>query len=88
MIRILAGICARIIVCCKDNGTTAAAAASYEMVFDAVRTLCKFSLLISQQNYFDLAHNAADYALLQYYQKKGIFWKRKMLQSEMVKIAD
>jgi len=78
MIRTLAVNCAPILVCSTDNRTTVAETASDEMVMGAVRALCEFSLLVSQQNHSDLSLKALDDALKQFYQKKGIFCGRKM----------
>jgi len=63
MIRSLAVNCAPILDCCKDDGKTPAETASDEMVMGAVRALCEFSLLVSQQNHSDLSLTALDDAL-------------------------
>jgi len=73
MIRTLAVNCAPILVCSKDDRKTAAETASDEMVMGAVRALCEFSPLVSQQNHSDVSLNALDYALKRFYQKTGIF---------------
>jgi len=86
MIRTRAVNCAPILVCSTDDGKTAAETASDEMVMGAVRTLCEFSLLVSQQNYSDLSLKALDYALKQFHQKKGIFREQKMSKSAKAKV--
>jgi len=63
MIRTLAVNCAPILVCSKNDGKTAGEAASDEMVMGAVRALCEFSLLVRQQNQFNLSLKALDDAL-------------------------
>jgi hypothetical protein len=73
MIRTLAVNCAPILDCSKDDGKTAAENAFNEMVMGAVRALCEFSLLVSQQNHSDLSLTALDDALKRFYQKKSIF---------------
>jgi len=81
MIRTLAMNCAPILVCSKDDGKTAVETASNEMVMGAVRVLCEFSLLVTQQNHSDLFLKALDDALKRFYQKKGIFQEQKMSKS-------
>ena len=88
MIRTLAVNCAPILVCSKDEGKTAAETASDKMVMGAVRALCEFSLLVSQQNHTDLCLKALDDVLKQFYQKKRIFRERKMSQSAKAKVDD
>jgi hypothetical protein len=46
------------IVCCTDDAKTAAETASVEIVMGAVRALCEFTLLVSQQNYLNLSLKA------------------------------
>jgi len=46
-----------------DNGKTAADAATDEIVISAVRTLCQFSVRVSQQNHFDMSLKALDNVL-------------------------
>jgi hypothetical protein len=86
MIRTLAVNCAPILDCSKDDGKTAAEKASDEMVMGAVRALCEFSLLVSQQNHSDLSLKALDNALKQFYQKNGIFPEQKMSKSAKAKV--
>jgi len=62
--------------------------ASDEMVMGAVRALCEFSLLVSQQNHCDLSLKVLDDALKRFYQKKGIFREQKMLKSAKAKVDD
>jgi hypothetical protein len=88
MIRTLAVNCAPILVCSTDDGKTAAETASDEMVMGAVRALCEFSLLVSQQNHSDLSLKALDDALKRFYQKKGIFREQKMSKSAKAKVDD
>jgi hypothetical protein len=78
MIRILAVNCAPILDCSKDDGNTPAETASGEIVMVAVRALCEFSLLVSQQNHSDLSLTALDAALQQFDKKKGAFRDQKM----------
>jgi len=73
MIRTLAVNCTPILDCSRDDGKTPAETASDEMVMGAVRALCEFSLLVSQQNHSDLSLTALDDALKQFYKKKGAF---------------
>jgi len=70
MIRTLAVNCTPMLDCSKDDGKMEDT--SDEMVIGALRALCKFSLLVSQQNHSDLPLEALDDALKQFYQKKGI----------------
>jgi hypothetical protein len=60
MIRTLAGNCAPILDCSKDDRQTVAENASDEMVIGGVRALCEFSLLVSQQYHSDLSLEALD----------------------------
>jgi len=73
MIRTWAVNCAPILVWSKDDGKTVAETASDEMVIEAVRALCEFSLLVSQHNHSDLFLKAIDDALKRFYQEKGFF---------------
>jgi len=73
IIRTLAMNCTPILVCCTDDGKTAAETASEEMVMGAVRALSEFSLLVSQQNHSDLSLKALDDAFKGFYQTKGNF---------------
>jgi hypothetical protein len=75
-----------VVVCCKNDGKTGAETASNAMVMGAVQALCEFSLLVSQQNHFDLSLNTLYNALKQFYQMKGIFQEQKMLNSAKTKI--
>jgi len=88
MIRSLAVNCAAILDCSKDDGKTATENASDEMVMGAVRALCEFSLLVSQQNHSDLSLKALEDALKRFYQKKGIFREQKMSKFAMAKVDD
>jgi len=78
MIRTLAVNCTPILDRSNDNGKTPAETASDEMVMGAVRALCEFSLLVSQQNHSDLSLTAVDDALKQFERKKGAFREQKM----------
>ena len=78
MIRSLAVNCALIRDCCKDDGKTPAETAYDELVMGAVRALCEFSLLGSQQHHSDLSLTALDNALKRFYKKKGAFREQKM----------
>ena len=88
MIRTLAVNCAPILVCSTEDEKTAVETASDEIVTGAVRALCEFSLLVSQQNHSDLSLKALDHTLKRFYQKKGIFCKQKMLKSAKAKVDD
>jgi len=88
MIRTLAVNCAPILVCSTDDGKTVAETASNEMVMGAVRALCEFSLLVSQQNHSDLSRKALDDALKRFYHKKGIFRKQTMSKSAKANVDD
>jgi hypothetical protein len=72
MIRTLAVICNSNLACWKDDSKTVAETASNELLIGAVQALCKFSLLVSQQNQLDLSLKVIDDALNGFYQKKGI----------------
>jgi len=65
-----------IIDCSKDNRTTMGDTASDAMVKGTVWTLCEFSLLVSQENHFDLSLTALDDAVMRLYNKKGDFKNR------------
>jgi hypothetical protein len=88
MIRTLAGNSAPILVCSKDYAKTAAQTAFDEMVMGAVRALCEFSLLVSQQNHSDQSLKAQDNALKRFNQKNGIFCDQKMSKSAKAKLDD
>jgi len=88
MIRSLAVNCAPILDCSQDAGKTAAETASSEMVMAAVRVLCEFSLLVSQQNHSDLSLAALDNALKRFYKNKGAFRDQKMLKSANAKVDE
>jgi len=88
MIRTLAVNCDPILHCSKDDRKTAAENASDGMLMGAVRALCEFSLLISEQNHSDLSLIALDDSLKRFYQKKGIFREQKMLKSAKAKVDD
>jgi len=86
MIRTLTVNCAPILVCSKDDGKTVAGKASDEVVMGAVRALRQYSLLVSQQNHFDLPLKALEDALKRFSQKKGICWEQKMSKSVNAKV--
>jgi hypothetical protein len=86
MIRILVVNGAPIHDCSKDDRKTVAGNAPNEQVMGAVRALCEFSLLVSQQNHPDPSLEAPDNALKQYYQKQGIFQEQIMLRSAKGKV--
>jgi len=58
------------------------------MVMGAVRALCQFSIVVSQQNHSDLSLKALDDALKRFYQKEGIFWGKKISKSVKAKVND
>jgi len=88
MIRTLSVNCAPILHCFMDDGETAAETASDEMVMGAVRALCEFSLLVSQQNHSDLSLTALDDALNRFSKKKGAFREQKMSKSTKAKVDE
>jgi len=88
MIRTLAVHCAPILDRSQDAGKTAAETASDEMVMGAVRALCEFSLLVSQQNHSDLSLAALDNAQKRFYKKKGAFREQKILKSAKAKVDE
>jgi len=88
MIRTLAVNCTPILVCSKDDGKTAVATASDEIVMGAVRALCDFSLLVSQQSHSGLFLKALDDAIKRFSQKKGMFQEQKMAKSAQAKVDD
>ena len=63
MIRTLAVNCAPILVCSKDDGKTVAETAPNELDMGAVQVFCEFSLVVSEQNPFDLSLKALDHVL-------------------------
>jgi len=73
IIRTLVVNCTTIFYSSKDNQKTAAETSSDEMVMGAVRSLCSFSQLVSQQNHFDLSLTALHNALKGFCQTKGTF---------------
>jgi hypothetical protein len=88
MFRTLAVICAPILDYSQDAGKTAAETASGEMVMRAVRALCEFSLIASQQNHSDLSLAGLDDALNQFYKKNCSFWEQKMSKSLKAKVDE
>ena len=56
------------------------------IVMGAVRALCEFCLLVSQQNHLDLFLNTLDDALKRFCQKQGIFLVRKLSKSANAKV--
>jgi hypothetical protein len=88
MIRTLAVNCASVLDCAKNDGKTPAETASDEMVMGAVRALCEFSLLVSQQNQSDLSLTALDDALTRFYKRKGAFREKKMSKSAKAQVDD
>jgi len=83
MIRTLAANCDPILVCSKDDRKTVADNASDDMAVGAVRALCEFSLLVSQQNHSDLSFKTLDDAPKQLHQKKGTVREQKISKSAM-----
>ena len=61
--------CAPILDCSQDAGKTAVETACDEMVMGAVRALCEFSLLVSQQNHSELSRAALENTLKQFHKK-------------------
>jgi hypothetical protein len=62
--------------------------ASDEMVMGAVRALCEFSLLVSQQNHSYLSLATVDNALRRFYKNKGAFRDQKMSKSAKAKVDE
>ena len=58
------------------------------MVMGAVKALCEFSLLVSQQNHSDRSLAALDNALKQFNQTKGAFQDQKMSNSAKAKVHE
>jgi len=77
MIRTMAVDCASIHNCSKNDGKTPVEAASDEMTMGALKALCEFFLLLSQQNHSDLSLTAPADALKRFYKKKDAIqnWK-------------
>jgi hypothetical protein len=69
IIRTRAVNCAPMLDCSQDAWITAAETASDVMVMGAVRALCEYSLLVSQQNHSDLSLAALDDALKRSYKQ-------------------
>ena len=88
MIRTMAANCSPIHDCVQYAGKTAVETASDEMVMGAVRALCEFSLLVSQQNHSDLSLAALGDALKRCYKKKGAFRNEKMTKSAKPKVDE
>jgi hypothetical protein len=88
MIRTLVVNCAPILDCSKDEGKIAAEHTSDEVVLGAVRALCDYSLLVSQQNGSDVFLKARDSSLKTFYQKKGFLQEQKMSTSTKAKEDD
>jgi len=88
VLRTLSVNCAPLLDCSKDDGKTAAETTSDEMVMGAVRVLCEFSLLFSQQTHSDPSITALDDALKRLYMKKGAFRDQKMLKSVKAKLDE
>jgi len=81
MLRTLAVTCAAVTDCSLHARKTAVENASDEVVMGAVRVLCEFSLVVSQQNHSDLFLKALHGGLQQFYEKKGIFRDQTMSNS-------
>jgi hypothetical protein len=62
--------------------------ASDEMVMGAVRALCEFSLLVSQQYHSEISLETLDNPLKRFYKKMGIFRALKMSKSAKTKVDD
>jgi len=88
MIRTLAVNCAPILDSSQDAGNTAAESASDKMVMGAVRALCEFSLLVSQQNQSDLSLAPLDHAQKRFYKKTGAFRDQNMSKSVKATVAE
>jgi hypothetical protein len=88
IIRTLAVNGAPILVSSKDDRKTVAEMACDGMVLGAIRALCVFSLLVSQQNHSDQSVKALNYVLQRFYEKKGIFRELKMLKSAKAKVDE
>jgi len=58
------------------------------MVVGAVWALCEFSLLVSEQNHFDLSLAAQDDELKRFLKKKGAFREQKMSKSVKTKVDE
>jgi len=88
MIRTLALNRAPFLACSKDDGNTVVDTASDEIILAAVRALCDFSVLFSQQNRLDISLKELDNALKRWYQRKRIFQEQKMSNSAKTKKED
>jgi len=88
MIRTPAVNCAPILDCSKDDRKSPVETAYIEMMMGAVRALCEFSLLVSQQNHSDLSLTALDDALMRFYKNQGAFGDQKMSQSAKAKVNE
>jgi len=88
MIRTLTVHCTPILDCFQDAGKTAAETAFDEMVMGAVRALCEFSHLVSQQNHSDVSLAALDDALKRFYKMHGAFRDEKMSKSAKAKVNE
>jgi hypothetical protein len=87
MIRNLAVNCTPILDCSKDEGKTPAEIASDQIVMGAVRALCEFSPLVSQQNHSDLSLTALEDALTRFHEK-GAFREQKTSKSAKAQVDE
>jgi len=88
MIRTLAVNYAPILDCAQHARKPAAETSSDGMVMGAVRALCEYSLLVSQQYHSELSLAALDDALKRFYKKKGSSPDQKMLKSAKAKVDE
>jgi len=58
------------------------------MVMGALRAICEFSLLVSQQNHSDLSLTALDDGLKRFFKKKGAFRNQKMSKPATAKFDE
>jgi len=88
MIRTLAVRCSPILDGAKDDRKTSVETASDEMVMGAVRALCEFSLLVSQQNHSDQSLTPLDSAHKRLYKNPGAFQEQKWSNSTKAKLDE
>jgi hypothetical protein len=77
-----------ILISFKDDWTPVAETSFDEMEMGAMRGLCQFSQLLSQQSNSDQSHEALDDVLKRFYQRKGRYQEQTMWNSAKTKVDD
>jgi len=87
IVQTLAVDCVSNLIWPNDDGRSGAGSASKEIVFGAVQAICKFSLLVSQQNDSKLAINAQDDTHNQIYSIMSAVYEHKMGKSAIARVG-